>query len=716
MVFNIHQLDNLDYDDAEPLLEDYIDGALEAFAVSKTGQAHVEQNPVGGDWIGSFIEISYIYGGYTLPKMTKANVQEVMEYILPRKLTLLDPSDTDGAIAELVAFWTFIDEVYKFRSAKAIAKYLRSIETKFPQWMFDPQRGGIAKNFLTQGMAAGFDMTTQEGLTAFQAEYNRNLPARPPMPPTVPMLPAEFLTESFEMTTPPADMQRAFEELGIEIPAEGEMVNPMQLITQFFGGLMKMDPDAAEQLMAELEDDELEDDIEPLAPPGRGTMADLRISLLQSNLGEEISLSAADQAVLENQTITETAPGTILQDFQTTLEIIDDKGIPVSGKRQHVSLKVLEDLNQRLSHPIQIDLKRPQQKSYPNIHGLYLLLRATGITDVVTQGKQSRLVLNPAVYDSWQQLNPTEKYFSLLETWFIRSHPEMLGEDRSGPLMVGDRCIQSWPKLTQKATVTFADYSAQSQFVYYPGLENLALMEMFGLIAITPGQPDPGKGWRFKAVKAEPWGKALITLLHKAYQAVDYEWPGAIDPTQSLGELQPVLQPYFPAWQQSLLVPSTEFRPGRHIFKVSLGKVWRRIAIAGAATLDDLSSLILESVEFDHDHLYQFTVKTPTGRVMQISHPFAEGDLATDEVKVGSLPLQMGSTMDYLFDFGDCWEFQLVLEKIEENLEPALAADSAKGLQKIKQTKTAKRKKPQPLGEILEVHGEAPEQYPEGDW
>lgn len=709
MVFKIHQLDNLDYDDAEPLLEDYIYAAIEDFANSKVGKAHIKHNPEGGDWIGTLIEMAYIYGGYTLPKMTKANVQEVMEYILPRKLALMEPSDTDGAIDELVAFWTFLDEVYKFRSAKAIAKYLRSIENQFPKWMFDPNRGGMAKSFLTQGIAAGFDMTTQEGLEAFREEYNRNLPARPPMPPTVPMLPAELLTESFEMTTPPADMQRAFDELGIELPAEGEMVNPMQLVTQFFGGLMKMDPDAAEQLMAELDDD-----VESPAPPSRrGTMAELRTSMLQNNLGEGIALSAADQAILEKQTITETAPGTILQDFQTALEIIDDKGLPVSGKRQQISLKVLNDLNQRLSNPIQIDLKRPQQKSYPNIHGLYLLLRATGITDVVTQGKQSRLVLNPAVYDSWQQLNPTEKYFSLLEVWFIRSHPEMLGEERSGPFMVGDRCLQSWSQLAKAAPVALADYSAQHQFVYYPGLENLALMEMFGLVTVTPGQPDPGKGWRFKQVTVEAWGNALITLIHNAYRAVDYDWTGAVDPTRPLGELQPALQSYFPAWQQSLLVPSTEFRPGRYIFKVSLGKAWRRIAMSGEATLADFSSLILDSVDFDHDHLDQFTVKTSTGRVLEITHPYAEGDLSTDEVKIGSLPLQVGGAMEYLFDFGDCWEFQIVLE----GLEPAADSEPPKGFQKVKKTKTAKRKKSKLLGEILEAHGEAPEQYPEEeDW
>ncbi|MEA5450661.1 hypothetical protein VB780_18930 [Leptolyngbya sp. CCNP1308] len=156
---------------------------------------------------------------------------------------------------------------------------------------------------------------------------------------------------------------------------------------------------------------------------------------------------------------------------------------------------------------------------------------------------------------------------------------------------------------------------------------------------------------------------------------------------------------------EPLLLSSTEFRPERHIFKVSLGKAWRRVAVVGEATLDDLSGLILESIEFDdHDYLHKFTFKTSAGRVMEVTHPYAYGDLSTDEVKVGSLPLQVGDTIDYLPDLGDCWEIQLVLDGIEP--------ETSKGFQK---TKIAKRKKPKVLGEILEAYGEAPEQYPDED-
>lgn len=715
MVFQIHQLDNLDYDEAEPLLEDYIIEAIQSFVDSEFGQNYIETHPKGGRWIATFIEMAYIYGGYTIPKMTKGNVQEVMEYILPRKLTLMDPSDTDEAIDELVAFWTYIHKTYKFRSANAIVQYLRSIADQFPQWMFDPNRGGMAKSFMMQGMQAGYDMTTPEGLQAFQAEYNQNLPQQPSSPPPgMPGMPAGMgmpsIPANFTMTTPPADMKAAFEQLGLELPKEGEQVNAKELITQFLGALAELDPDKAEEMIATLEPGV---EAEPMPVPSpRDAMAEMRRSLMRESLGNEFApLSEAEKAALRNQDISATEPGTILKDFQTTLDFIGD-GVPVSGKLQQLSAKLLTDLNSRLSHPVKTDLKRPVQKSYPNIHGLYLLLRATGIAEIGAQGKKLQMVLNPELYASWQQLNPTEQYFTLLEAWIVRGHPEMLGDERSGPMTMGDRVINAWPRLAEQTSVTFKAEKDYDLLNYYPGFENLFLMEMFGLLNITLGEPAKGKGWRMTKLQPTAWGHALVNVLYHAYIDKDLQWACHNDATQPFGELQPALQPYFPAWQQNLATLSYPFRPGRHIFKVALGSCWRRIAMSGEATLAQFSEYIIDSVEFDHDHLDQFTYQAPNGRKVEVTHPWAEGDIATDEVRIGDLPLHEGSTMEYVFDFGDWWQFQIQLEAIE----PVVTPESAHGVAKVKQTKKrSKSAKRPPMGEILEVHGEAPEQYPDYD-
>jgi hypothetical protein len=95
-----------------------------------------------------------------------------MEKNLPRKITILDPTETEDAIPELISFWQFLGREYKLTQAKAIIKYLEQLGDRFSQLMNDPSSGGFMKNLLLQAHQQGFDITSQEGLTAFQEKYN----------------------------------------------------------------------------------------------------------------------------------------------------------------------------------------------------------------------------------------------------------------------------------------------------------------------------------------------------------------------------------------------------------------------------------------------------------------------------------------------------------------------------------------------------------------
>ena len=86
-------------------------------------------------------------------------------------------------------------------------------------------------------------------------------------------------------------------------------------------------------------------------------------------------LSQAHQKILMNQAINEKNPGSILADFETLLRFIGPEGSPVSGRRHYLPLSLLPDINEQMTQPLDIDLKRPLQKSYPHINGLYYLLR-----------------------------------------------------------------------------------------------------------------------------------------------------------------------------------------------------------------------------------------------------------------------------------------------------------------------------------------------------
>ncbi|MEH2387724.1 MAG: plasmid pRiA4b ORF-3 family protein [Nostoc sp.] len=403
---------------------------------------------------------------------------------------------------------------------------------------------------------------------------------------------------------------------------------------------------------------------------------------LERTLNPELpSLTESQQQLLEELSIDQNQPGTIGHDFQTLIDFLQPNGVEVSSVNNLLPLKVLSELNSRLSHPIETKLKRPVQKSYPYINGLYLLLRSSGIAQIRSQGKKQILVLDAATLESWSNLNPTERYFNLLEAWLIWGNNEILGEhqDSFGNLF---RCIQLWTRVPDKG-LKFPKYEDQHDISYYPGLHNVALLELFGLLSIKHGKPQEGKGWRITSLQRLPFGDALLQLLFPL--GIRGELQDEVNVI--FGKLQPHFQPFFPEWEHNLFVLSQGFTDGIYIFKVSISQAWRRIAIPAKKPLGWLAETILDAFDFDYDHLYEFSYKDHFGRIIKIGHPYMETPPFADQVQIGDLSLKPGTKMTYLYDFGDNWKFDVQLEAINP-------PDN-----KIKKAK------------ILEVHGNAPQQY-----
>lgn len=86
---------------------------------------------------------------------------------------------------------------------------------------------------------------------------------------------------------------------------------------------------------------------------------------------KRFEVSSVHGQVLKEAVISEGSPGTILKDFDTVLDYLRKQELPVAGRHQ-LPRNVMAEMNARLTHPIQLRLKRPQQKSYPHLHGLYL--------------------------------------------------------------------------------------------------------------------------------------------------------------------------------------------------------------------------------------------------------------------------------------------------------------------------------------------------------
>ena len=407
------------------------------------------------------------------------------------------------------------------------------------------------------------------------------------------------------------------------------------------------------------------------------------------------SLAAQHQYVLREQPIDITSPGPLLYDFNVLLDTLQPDVLQASGTYQLLPMKILDQLNDRLARPIEHGLSRPQQKSFPHINGLYLLLRTSGLVQVERRGAKHFLVLEQLALDSWYSLDPTEQYCTLLETWLLRWNEEITGERYSS----FQHPLTQWSGFFERIPATglqiAGNKNEESVINHLPGLINIALLELFGCLTVEDAPAVKGKGWQIATVQKTPWGEALEQLLRPSLQnnfGLFFLPEEDSEAAAPIGALQPVLQPFLPAWQNNLILPEAQFQAGTYVFKVSLGRIWRRIAVGGDMVFDDLSDGILAAYNFGHDHLYCFNYKNRFGTTTKVNHPFMEDEPPwTDEVKIGDIGLVPKDQMTYIFDFGDWWEFSLHLERID----PA----------------DIKLKKPK----LLESHGEAPEQYPDAE-
>lgn len=410
------------------------------------------------------------------------------------------------------------------------------------------------------------------------------------------------------------------------------------------------------------------------------------------------TIAARCRQLLANQPITLEGPGTILKDIQSLIEFIGLGGLTSKSKEGNLPSAVLPELNQRLSDPIEIDLTRALLRDYPNIAGLYVLLRVMELV----RAERGRVLVDSQALERWSALNPTERYFALLEAWLIHADGTVLGPGgarRSSQFHENFHFLEE--RLSSRMT-SFADHFHSEVLWGSVSTWNTQLQMRFGLIETRARrrerQSTEGRGWKLQSARRTPWGEAVAWAIRKFLQPrrrQDSYLP-ELPEDATFGYFQPAFQAYFPEWRTVYRQAEPATRPGTYLFKLtfagwrSRAGVWRRLAVPHTACLHTLAMAVLKAVGFyDDDHLYEFRYRDSRGKGRVYYHFYTDEGPYADTINVGELDLPEKQSLRFLFDFGDRWCFQLRLERIE-SADQCLA---------------------QPV--VIESVGEAPRQYPE---
>ena len=377
--------------------------------------------------------------------------------------------------------------------------------------------------------------------------------------------------------------------------------------------------------------------------------------------------------VLAHQHAQGQPPGSILADLKVMLEAIGASGVTTKGRQGNLPLDLLPVLNTRLSQPIEIVMRRALLRDYPNVGGLYILLRVLGLARV----DRSRIRIDEGSLEKWQALNPFEQYFSLLETWLVKASGQVMGkgyweEQEQFPAnldFLGNLPTDQWESFDESVHIQrfgISPWNAQLQARF--GLTEIAALPM-------AARQMPIHTWMLGAARRTAWGEAVVWAILDMVGCPrgDY-WHLRPPNGAAVGCLQPAFRPFFPQWERTFSLAELAARPGMYIFKVSLdprrygGSVWRRLAVPDVTSLASLADAVLRAFNFyDDDHLYAFTYRDQLGRTREYHPSGMEDGLSSHEVTVEECGLPEKAMMLFRFDFGDDWRFWLRLEEIRSD-------------------------------------------------
>ncbi|MBU1667766.1 plasmid pRiA4b ORF-3 family protein [bacterium] len=391
-----------------------------------------------------------------------------------------------------------------------------------------------------------------------------------------------------------------------------------------------------------------------------------------------------DKIDINKQEITLEGNETVVENINRVIEYIQTHKILATKANRYFAMKQIKELNDILVDPIDVFSTRPAQKTYPNINGIYLILRTMGMLTFQVSKKETVMSVSEELLKSWQSLNPTEQYFTLLENWLIQSKPRetIEGSCMSLPLAEVIRFFTYGQNFSIERMIENFNFSPE----YY----NLALAKMFGFIDIIAITPTKKIRWNIIAIELNPLLKQILELMKPKD---DHGLMKLVLNPPLRGYTKEIFSPYCKEFKNILEYQEEREKNGIFRLKISLGKVYRTIDITSEIDFQSLASTILELFDFDNDHLYEFRFIDNFGQQASIRHPentLDDGKAWVDEFYLKNLPLEEQNSFTFIFDFGDCWEFDILIEKIDEG----------KNMDDFK---------------LIKSVGKAPKQYPDYD-
>lgn len=380
--------------------------------------------------------------------------------------------------------------------------------------------------------------------------------------------------------------------------------------------------------------------------------------------------------------ITETEPVPIVKDFSTFTNYIEENNPSLTRKNCFLTRKTLYQIDQLLSNPIPENRPQTAEFFYPHLNLFYHLALQGNLfvrTHKLRLQKTERLHL-------YEPLTPTEKYFFMLETFWVDVD---LGGLLSQPSLLylipeAQTIIDYLARTPPGKVISLGD--SEDLWGFLKISSYLQYLSFFGLCQITFVDQDNTKKRKYSfvdSVTITDLGGALLPILQ--YERDLEEWnipyiqreteqlvifPGLTE-DQNEEEYEPFFKPFqelFKGELQRTLPRGREHNEGTFVLKVSLRDCWRTIVVSSEHSLEEFHNAIQDAFDFDKDHLYAFFMEGKPWSHNCIYAPECDKGPSAARISIGDLGLHADQQFMYIFDFGDEWQFKV--EVLEITREP----------------------------------------------
>ena len=95
-------------------------------------------------------------------------------------------------------------------------------------------------------------------------------------------------------------------------------------------------------------------------------------------------------------------------------------------------------------------------------------------------------------------------------------------------------------------------------------------------------------------------------------------------------------------------------------------RIWRRFLVSDFWTFDKLHTIIQKVMGWEDYHLFEFKFGD-TKIILPDEGYLEENELNPKKVKIGDYVDKEKQKFEYIYDFGDSWEHEIIVEKIIED-------------------------------------------------